>query len=213
MSVKIVRASLAFAGMSDGEVLSRAVAVLTGLTGNARFPNPAIDLATLKAGVESLQAAIAEALDGGRKAIAERNKQRAVVITMLRQLATYVEANCNEDVAIFTSSGFEVASKTRTAAPEPLTQPAIRNISHGSNSGQLVVRITALTNARSYEMHYGALLNGAMPAQWTTVTLTSVRGGVTVDNLTPGVTYAFQVRALGIQGYTDWSDIATRMSV
>ena len=213
MSVKVLRASLGFAGMPGGDVLSRALAVLTGLTGNARFPNPPIDLATFKSALESLHAAIAEALDGGRKAIAARNKERTVVIKMLRQLATYVEANCDEDVAVFTSSGFEIASRTRTAAAQPLTQPAIRKIAPGINSGQLVVRITALRKARSYEMKYGALVNGAMPAQWTTVILTSVRGGVTVDNLTPGVTYAFQVRALGIQGYTDWSDIATRMSV
>lgn len=31
-------------------------------------------------------------------------------------------------------------------------------------------------------------------------------------NLTPGTTYAFQVRALGPLGYTDYSDSVTRMS-
>jgi hypothetical protein len=213
MAVKVLRALLGFVSMSDGDVLSRGMAVLTGLTGNAKFPNPPVDLATLKTAVESFQATIADALDGGKKAIAARNKQRAVVIQMLRQLATYVEANCNQDVAVFTSSGFDVASATRTTTPQPLSQPGIRNIAHGTNSGQLVVRITALPKARSYEMRYGALVNGAVPGQWTTVTITSVRGGVPVDNLTPGVTYVFQVRALGNQGYTDWSDLATRMSV
>jgi hypothetical protein len=213
MAVRILRALLGFVGMSDGAVLSRAMAVLTGLTGNAKFPNPPVDLATLKSAAESFQATIADALDGGKKAIATKNKQRAVVIQMLRQLATYVEANCNQDVAIFTSSGFEVASTTRTMTPQPLTQPGIQNIAHGINSGQLVVRIKALPKARSYELRYGALVNGAVPGQWTTVTITSVRGGVPVNELTPGATYAFQVRALGNQGYTDWSDLATRMSV
>ena len=31
----------------------------------------------------------------------------------------------------------------------------------------------------------------------------------TISNLTPGATYAFQVRALGRLGYTDWSDSMT----
>ena len=36
---------------------------------------------------------------------------------------------------------------------------------------------------------------------------------VTINGLTPGTTYLFQVRALGRSGYTDWSDSATRMSI
>ena len=34
-----------------------------------------------------------------------------------------------------------------------------------------------------------------------------------VEGLMPGTTYAFQVRALGRLGYTDWSDSTTRMPV
>ena len=36
---------------------------------------------------------------------------------------------------------------------------------------------------------------------------------ITVTGLTPGTTYAFQMRALGRLGYTDWSDSVTRMSM
>jgi len=36
---------------------------------------------------------------------------------------------------------------------------------------------------------------------------------LTVDGLTPGATYAFQVRARGRLGFTDWSDSVTRMSM
>ena len=35
--------------------------------------------------------------------------------------------------------------------------------------------------------------------------------GHSVTGLTPGTIYAFQVRAMGRLGYTDWSDSATRM--
>jgi len=36
---------------------------------------------------------------------------------------------------------------------------------------------------------------------------------LTVRNLKPGTIYAFQARALGKLGYTDWSDSATRMAI
>jgi hypothetical protein len=62
-------------------------------------------------------------------------------------------------------------------------------------------------------LRYAAMANGAMPSQWTTLIITGVKAGVQVNNLTLGVTYAFQVRALGKLGFTDWSDVATRMSV
>ena len=40
-----------------------------------------------KAAIDSFAAAVDAALDGGKKAIAERNRQQEVVIKMLRQLA------------------------------------------------------------------------------------------------------------------------------
>ena len=40
-------------------------------------------------------------------------------------------------------------------------------------------------------------------------TVASVRPSTTIAGLTPGTTYAFQVRALTKNGYTDWSDSVT----
>jgi hypothetical protein len=36
---------------------------------------------------------------------------------------------------------------------------------------------------------------------------------IIVTGLTPGTTYAFQIKALGVLGFGDWSDVATRMSL
>src|SRR5262249_59974991 len=108
---------------------------------NTRFPNPPVDLNTLKAGLDRLSAGIADSLDGSKKAKAAKNKERDNVIKMLRQLAIYVEATCNDDIEAFTTSGFEAVSTTRTPAA-PLTQPAIKKVEPGPNSGELLVRIT-----------------------------------------------------------------------
>ena len=39
--------------------------------------------------------------------IAEKNRQRVTVTMMLNQLARHVEANCNGDLSIFQTSGFQ----------------------------------------------------------------------------------------------------------
>src|SRR5215831_11092812 len=112
--VKMVKPIDGFTGVSDTDVLARGTNVLTKLTGNANFPVPPVDLATLKAALDAFSAAISEALDGGKKAIAEKRKQRIVVIRLLRLLGRYVEVTCNDDLTIFETSGFQAAPTTRT---------------------------------------------------------------------------------------------------
>src|SRR5262249_17998204 len=77
--VKMIKPIDGFTGVSDTDVLARGTNVLTKLAGNANFPTLPIDLATLKAALDAFSAAISEALDGGKKAIAEKRKQRVVV--------------------------------------------------------------------------------------------------------------------------------------
>ena len=62
-------------------------------------------------------------------------------------------------------------------------------------------------------MRYTPLGSADTPGSWLTETRTQARTAAPVNSLTPGTTYAFafQVRALGKLGYTDWSDSATRM--
>ena len=48
---------------------------------------------------------------------------------------------------------------------------------------------------------------------WTMLTRASASEAILIDGLTPGTIYAFQVRAHGVLGYTDWSDSATRMCI
>src|SRR5262249_43872382 len=123
----------------------------------------------------------------------------------------------NNDLAIFNTSGFEVAQNTRTPL-QPLTQAAIQYVDRGPNSGQIVVKPKTLQGAVSYEMRYAVVSAAASgtatpapaaqpvaPGPWTTVMLPSPKP-ITISNLTPAATYQFQVRGLGKLGYSDWSD-------
>src|SRR5437016_5430577 len=136
---KLIKALLNLHKALPEQVLSLGHTLLKGLTGNANFPLLPIDLNTFKADLEAYATAIAEAKDGGKKAITQRNKQGEVVIHTIRQLKSYVELNCKDDMNVFLSSGLQPRISTRTPA-QPLEQPMILKLDQGT-AGQLLVSI------------------------------------------------------------------------
>ena len=112
--IKLIKPIENFTRVSDGDVVARATAVQTAMTGNANFANPPVDLTVLKTAIDLFNSLIAEALDRSKKVIAQKNKQRQVVIKDLRLLGRYVEVTSNGDPSIFQTSGFQAASTTKT---------------------------------------------------------------------------------------------------
>ena len=203
---------IGFTKTAPTELLARGNAVYTGITTNtADYPNPPVDMATLKAALDTYSSTITAALDGGSKAIAERNHQGEVVIKILRQLAHYVEAACKDDVPTFLKSGFQPVVIQRATAP--LLSQFIRKIEQGATSGQLLVTIAAVPGALTYEVRWAPLGAGGVPGTWTTLPVAKTRPATSVTGLTPGTAYAFQVRSFSQSGYSDWSDSVTRMSM
>ncbi len=209
---KLIKAALNFSKTLPEQILAQGYAVSKALTGNANFTNIPIDLSLLKAALDAYSVSIGDARDGGKKAIVLRNKQGEEVIRMLQALATYVELNCKEDMNTFLSSGFTPRSSTRAQAAR-LDQPIIVNVGQG-NTGQLLVSIKAVRGAKTYDVRTGPVgAGGATPTSWVTQTVSGTRPAVPIDGLTPGTTYAIQVRAYGPLGHTEWSDSATRMVI
>jgi hypothetical protein len=69
-----------------------------------------INLSRRRPKIAALSAAITAALDGGKKAMAERNHQKNVAMKSLRLLDHYIEANCKDDMQTFPLSGFQALS-------------------------------------------------------------------------------------------------------
>jgi hypothetical protein len=206
--VKKLKALLGFRGMSDTDLIQQLINVAKGLTGNSNFPNTPVDLATFKSGIDTLTVLVTDAADGGNKAITAKNKQREAMIKQVTLLGHYVEMASNDDPAVFATSGFVAASAARVP-PQPLPPASMDWIDRGSVTGSVVVKVKALPKAVNYDLHYGVVTTpGTLPISWTLLTLAGSKA-VTIWNLTPGATYAFQVRALGRLGYTDWSDPIT----
>jgi hypothetical protein len=209
---KLIKAALNFSKTLPEMLLAQGYGILKALTGNVNFTTIPVDLSVLKTALDAYSVSIGEAKDGSKKAITLRNKQGEDVIRILRSLALYVELNCKDDLNIFLTSGFTPRSNTRTPA-QPLDQPTILDIVQGV-SGQLLVSAKAVRNAKTYELRSGPVgPGGATPVSWVMQTVSKVKPAAPINGLTPGTTYAIQVRAYGPLGYTEWSDSATHMCI
>jgi hypothetical protein len=205
--VKKLKALLGLTETSDPDLLRQLNAAHDGVKGNSAFSTPPVDMPTFKAGIDKLTVLVTDAEDGGKKAISAKKKQRAEMIKQYTLLGHYVEAAANDDPAVFHTSGYILAPTTRTA-PQPLPPASFEWIDRGPLSGQVVVKPKKLPKALSFDVRYGVEVNGVPPATWTTVTIPGSKKW-TITNLTPGANYAFQIRALGRLGYTDWSNSMT----
>ena len=203
-----IKAKLGLHGVSDTDAAKAFMTSYEGLLNNPKFPNPPVALADFKSGIDTFGALIIDAEDGGKKAISAKDKQRVAVIKMYTQLGHYVEAACNDDLATFNTSGFtQIPPKVRTA-PQPLTEAKFSSIDRGANSGDVVVLPEKLTGAVSFDVRYALQGAGGVLGPWTVVTTTKPRK-VTISGLTLAGIYQFQIRALGVLGYTDWMDAKT----
>jgi hypothetical protein len=203
-----IKAKLSLHRVSDTDTVKALMTAYEGLLNNPKFPTPPVDLAAFKSGIDQYSALIIDAEDGGKRAISAKDKQRPVVIKMYTQLGHYVEAACNDDLATFNTSGFtQQAARTKTA-PEKLTDAKFRSIDRGANSGDVVVLPEKVTGAVAYDVRYALQGAGGVLGPSTIVTVTKATK-VTISGLTLAGIYQFQIRALGVLGYTDWMDTKT----
>jgi hypothetical protein len=210
-SVKRIRPQLNFTGLLASDVAARALAVVFALIGNVAFPKPPVDLEAFKTLVMDFIAAISAAtLDGGKNAIATRDKLRLEVSDKLRDIGHYVES-CNPDLPTFLTSGFLPVSGRSKIAADNLPQPSAVRLDQGV-SGELLVTVQSIEKARQYELRC-AEIGPEGPQAWQHFHFATTKDFSSVQNLTPGKTYAFQVRVFGKNGYSDWSDSVSRMCI
>lgn len=206
-TIKRIKAVLGFGRMPDVDLLKRLDAIRDGMMGNAAFPSPPVDMAVFKTAIDTFSTLVTEALDGGKKAVSAKQKQREVVIQMARQLGHYAEAASNNDLATFNTSGFLAVTNKRTP-PQPLTAGSFKYVDRGPNTGHVVLRPQPQKGALAFELRYCPVPAAGTAPDWESLTLSGSKA-VSVSNLTPGTNYQFQLRALGRLGHSDWGDIVT----
>ena len=197
-----IRISTDFGSLTNNKLWNRGMAVFLALTGSVKYPNPPMAMAMLKSLLDAFHEAIVAAMDGGKMARTTRDSLRAQVITALKHLAAYVQANCDGDPS---DSGFESYDTQTPRKPAQLvTTPTFRKVYRGVNSGEIIFLINAVLYARGYEVQYAALQDG-IPGPWTVVDVMNVKSAFTINGLTPITRYALQVRAIGAANRSDWS--------
>ncbi|WP_193215122.1 fibronectin type III domain-containing protein [Luteolibacter marinus] len=204
----ILRVSLAFGSGTDAQLKERANGVILNMTGNASFPTPTVPLAELQTAVTDFVAAMAAMVQGGTAATATKNNLRATLIELLKAQAFYVQVTSANDLAVLLSSGFEAVSTNRTRGP--LATPVIQKLVTGQ-TGELVVSVRAIRNARGYQVELAELVGETM-GPWMNGGFHSGSRRMLLADLTPGKVYVVRVRAMGgTTGSSDWSSTGSRI--
>ena len=200
------RASYAFVALINTQLIAFLRNVITLMTGNAQYPTPSPTLEVMKAAVDAFETAVHEALDGGKIAIATRDAQRVEVLSLARQLASYVDGHCNNDLVTLLSSGFTgVKAKSHSYVP---AAPGNQRLQYTGKSGELMLRFDRISNAMNYSIECATSPEGPWEARGLSTTTR-----VTLDNLTPGKVYWARASANGAAGSSDFGGPATAMAV
>lgn len=199
------RTNRKFAKLPDTELSKFVGTTIAGLTGNADLPDPVVntkELGTLKTTFDN---AIVKANKGGSLATAQKNAARAAVVDALNKNGSYVDINCNDDISILLSSGYQPVSTNR--AQTVLPAPQILGVENGQ-SGELRARVKADPTAKSFQGRIKPLGGDFGP----TLSFTNSRS-ILFKGLTAGLTYVMQLYAIGgSTGQSDWSNPASKMA-
>jgi len=199
------RVSRDFVNNSDSDLDEFSNIVAQCLTGNAAFPTPPVSPVNLAALDLTFRNAIAAAT-GDPQDTAAKEKAGEALLDALRKDANYVESIASHDLEMLLSSGYYAASTNR--APSPLDQPGIAELSNLAAT-QLLLRVTPITNAKSYQVQTNTNGNGT----WTEAGIYTQARRIVLTNLTPGTVYSVRARAIGgSTGYSDWSKAASQMA-
>ena len=210
----LLRVLLNFTHATDHVLEETAGHVLAGLYGGgaATFPKPPVTQAALQAALTGFTSAVAAQKQGGPAATAAKGVAADALISLLRQLALYVQtvvqgiADPGQSMVALLSSGFEAVSNNRSQGP--LDTPNINDIEN-VGTGRLKLDIDPVPNARVYEVQSKT---GA--GDWASAGLFQNSRGLIVTGLTPGTMYTFQVRAVGgSTGQSDRSNPVGHMSL
>src|SRR5438477_4367532 len=124
------RVSLGFARKIDTGLIAFVKNILTLLAGlSSQYPTPSPTLATITTAVNAFETKVHDALNGGKIEIGARNAARNEVLSLMRQLAAYVQGLCGAEVQNIIETGFEAVR-----APSPVrTLPAPSNLGLAPN--------------------------------------------------------------------------------
>lgn len=200
----IVKASISFLTADpDAVLIVDNQTVITSMTDNEYYTTPNPTLALVTAGNEDFAQSVSDAADGGKTLNSIKNAKRAIIVDLMRQLASYVTVACGGDMTKLLSSGFPVQTPNRTKAQIPAT-PVTPVLTQGK-TGELNAGVKP--SAGTYIYNWRVALASA-PGVYVQHGQ-STKGQIGLTGLTVKETYNVEANAVGTAGASDWSGIAT----
>ena len=193
-----------FSRLTDDELNTKANHILVSMTGNTHFPDATTRTAKVKTDLDNFNDALIAAADGGKPKTADKDKKRKLLEKSLKELALYAQLNCNEDVAILLTTGFDVY-KDGEPAEEP-GAPENFKLEAGQNSGSVVASVDPNKNARVYVFEYTLVPETGDP-NWKIV-LGDKK--MVIKDLIPGKKYMFRAALKGKSADLVYSEIISR---
>lgn len=201
------RVSYSFATLSDNDLVVFVQVVIICLTNNTAFTTLPVTLADLQTLLTTFQNAVnAMGQSSSPQLTAERDEARVALLDALRKIGAYVQSVALNSLSMLLSSGF--AAVSTPSGQTPLPPPQVVSVSNLATT-QVLMRLTPIANARSYESHL-SLDNGAT---WTSGGISPQARRIVLGSLTPGKVYMIAARAIGgSTGQSDWSTAVTIMA-
>lgn len=192
-----------YSRLSDTEFSKFFGGTIKGFTGNLDLPNPPVPPDAAQIMKNTFDELLILANKGGRLATAKKNAARAVCVDAADKNASYVDINCNDELTILLSSGYEPVSTNRVQSI--LEAPQILAVAT-PQSGQLKPRIKADPNSRSF---VGRIKEANGSEFGPSISFQS-SGKIMFEGLKAGVSYVFELCAIGgSTGQSDWSSPGT----
>jgi hypothetical protein len=201
------RVSLAFVRQRIAILIAFCRQVVTMLTGNPNFTTAFPALPVVTTAIDSLETANGAAMGGDRVDISVRRSAKAELLSLMRQLASYVQSHGGSDRTVLLSSGFDI-----TKAPEPfgpVATPLTPVVRQGQKTGELRAGTQKVAGAYAYNFRLALASDPTVFLQ----TVQTTKSRAAFEDLTPGQTYIVQVNALGTAGASSWSGAGSWMVI
>ncbi len=197
----IVKPAITFLiASADALLITMIRTILLAMTGNVNFDKPEPTLAMIGTALDDFITAFGKAADGGKELTAIKNAKRNELVSLVRQLASYVLVACHGDMAILLSSGFPVQKPNRQPIGV-LPAPEAPKVSQGGRTGEMYAVTSPLSGGYIYTWQLFLASGSNVPVR--TEQTTGARH--TFTGLTRGATYRLQVNVIGTAGPSDWS--------
>ena len=193
--------------LSDSKLLTFGQNVVVSV-GNAIsvFPAPSPALADISTELATYGGLLQSSAARDKVQIALKNQSKSALITMLSQLADYINLTAQGDDAILAQSGYELDK-----IPEPIKMKAPEGVMllDGGNSGELVLKFKSVAGASSYLFQYTTdqLLGDS---SWVSIPATTT--SYTFSGLAKGTTYHCRAIAVGANQQIMNSIVVNRVS-